>query len=142
MTKAKLLQLIHIASKQLRLDEDTYRQMLYAYSGKRSTRDMDIMQLSRVLDAMKQRGWKVKPAKSAKAPIIKTDELPQIKKLRALWLTLADNGAVRDRSEKALLAWVKRETGIDNLQWLSNDDASQSIEKLKKWLNRVTRKKP
>lgn len=54
---------------------------------------------------------------------------------------MASMGIVRDSSEQALAQWVKRETGIDSLQWLNSAQASRVIEKLKKWQHRVTRKK-
>ncbi len=48
---------------------------------------------------------------------------------------------VHNSSEQALANWVKCETDIDGLQWLDLDQTSSIIEKLKKWQNRVTRKK-
>ncbi len=55
---------------------------------------------------------------------------------------MAAAGIVRDRSEQALARWVKRETGISALRWLSNEQASGVIEKLKKWQHRATGRKP
>ncbi|WP_251280533.1 regulatory protein GemA, partial [Enterobacter hormaechei] len=57
--------------------------------------------------------------------------------IRALWLEMAAAGIVRDSSEQALALWVKRETGISALRWLSNEQASSVIEKLKKWQRRA-----
>ncbi|CAM3726419.1 MULTISPECIES: gp16 family protein [Xenorhabdus] len=140
MTRQKLIQLIHIARSNLKLDEDTYRQMLLSETKKTSTRDMDIPQLTRVLETMKKRGFKIKPAKKSETSR-RLDSHPQSKKIRALWLEMASMGIVRDSSEQALAQWVKRETGIDSLQWLNSAQASRVIEKLKKWQHRVTRKK-
>ncbi|WP_448511732.1 gp16 family protein [Photorhabdus laumondii] len=140
MAKRKLIQLIHIARSDLKLDEDTYRQMLLSETGKASTREMDIPQLTRVLEAMKTRGFKIKSFRKSKTshPL---DSHPQSKKIRALWLEMASIGIVRNGSEQALAHWIKRKTNIDGLQWLDSDQASSIIEKLKKWQNRVTRKK-
>lgn len=135
MSKNKLIQLIHIAKSQLAIDDDTYRQMLLSTSGKQSTRQCTLSQLQTVLDALKARGFSVKPVK--KAGSVKPDSAPQSKKIRSLWLTLADAGLVRDSSEDALARWVKRETGVEALQWLDNQQASQCIEKLKRWLARA-----
>ncbi len=114
--------------------------MLLAETGKASTREMDIPQLTRVLEAMKKRGFKIQSFRKSKKsrPL---DRHPQSKKIRALWLEMASIGIVRNSSEQALAHWVKRETNIDGLQWLDSDQASSIIEKLKKWQNRVTRKK-
>ncbi|NPE59254.1 regulatory protein GemA [Dickeya dadantii] len=132
MNKTQLIKLIHIAKRDLRLDDDTYRQVLTNTTKKNSTRDMTVPQLIVVLEAMKRRGFKVKPAKKAVTGR-KLDDAPQSRKIRSLWLEMADKGIVRDRSEAALAAFVRRETGIDGLQWLNSEQASHVIEKLKKW---------
>ncbi|WP_225087463.1 gp16 family protein [Pectobacterium colocasium] len=136
MTKNQLIKLIHIAKRDLQLDDDTYRQLLITVTGKSSTRDMVVPQLDTVLNAMKKRGFKIKAAKKASStrPL---DDSPQSRKIRSLWLEMADAGIIRDRSEVALARWVKRETGIDSLQWLNSEQASAIIEKLKQWQRRV-----
>lgn len=136
MNKHRLIQLIHIARSDLRMDEDTYRQMLQELTGKASTKGMDVTQLNRVMESMKSKGFRVKPAGKAKSAI-PMDSHPQSKKIRALWLEMASMGIVRDSSEQALTLWVKRETGISALRWLSNEQASSVIEKLKKWQRRA-----
>ncbi|AIA72716.1 putative phage regluatory protein [Pectobacterium atrosepticum SCRI1043] len=136
MTKNQLIKLIHIAKRDLQLDDDTYRQLLITVTGKTSTRDMTVPQLDNVLSAMKKRGFKIKAAKKANSsrPL---DDSPQSRKIRSLWLEMADAGIIRDRSEAALARWVKRETGVDSLQWLNSEQASIIIEKLKQWQRRV-----
>ena len=136
MTKQRLIQLIHIARSDLQMDEDTYRQMLQGLTGTASTKGMDLPQLTKVLDSMKKKGFRVKPAGNAKTGIA-LDDHPQSRKIRALWLDMATAGVIRDSSEQALALWVKRETGISALRWLSNEQASSVIEKLKKWQRRA-----
>ncbi|HDJ1975263.1 TPA: regulatory protein GemA [Salmonella enterica subsp. enterica] len=136
MNKQRLIQLIHIARSNLQMDEDTYRQMLQGLTGKASTKGMDTTQLNRVLESMKKKGFRIKPAGKAKSGL-PLDNHPQSKKIRALWLEMADAGIVRDRSEKALSLWVQRETEISALRWLNNEQASHVIEKLKKWQRRA-----
>ncbi|EDQ2491950.1 regulatory protein GemA [Salmonella enterica subsp. enterica] len=135
MNRAALIKTIHIGKKQLGLDTDTYRQMLLSVTGINSAGDMNLTQLKKVLDAMRARGFVVRPGKKARSsrPLVDT---PQVKKLRALWLEMHQQGKVRDSSEVALQAWVKRETGVDKLQWLEPGMASLCIEKLKKWQKR------
>lgn len=140
MTKQQLTRLIHIARNNLKMDEDTYRQMLQGLTGTASTRGMDIPQLTQVLESMKKKGFRIKPAGKVK-PGLPLDNHPQSKKIRALWLEMAAAGIVRDSSEQALELWIHRETGISALRWLSNEEASSVIEKLKKWQHRVTRVK-
>ncbi|EHF4787286.1 regulatory protein GemA [Salmonella enterica] len=135
MERGKLIQLIHIAKNKLGIDTDTYRQMLLSITGVTSTSTMNPGQLKKVLNVMKDKGFRVKPAAKARSsrPLVDT---PQVKKLRALWLEMHQQGKVRDSSEVALQAWVKRETGVDKLQWLEPGMASLCIEKLKKWQKR------
>ncbi|ECH9341110.1 regulatory protein GemA [Salmonella enterica subsp. diarizonae] len=139
INRVKLIQLIHIAKSQMGMDADTYRQMLLSVTGKTSTSDMNPGQLNKVLAAMKAKGFVVKPSSKARTTRQLAD-FPQAKKLRALWLEMYAQGFVRDSSEEALRRWVKRETGVDGLQWLESDKASEAIEKLKKWQERELKK--
>ncbi|EQB6689919.1 gp16 family protein [Salmonella enterica subsp. enterica serovar Newport] len=135
MKRSNIIQLIHIAKSQMGMDIDTYRQMLLSITGKTSTSDMNPGQLNKVLAAMKGKGFVVKPSSKARTTRPLAD-YPQAKKLRALWLEMYAQGIVRDSSEEALRRWVKRETGVDGLQWLKPETASLCIEKLKKWQKR------
>lgn len=134
MTKQRFIQLIHIARSDLQMDEDTYRQMLHGLTGKASTKGMDTTQLNRVLDWLKRCGFRVRSSGGKGARTTrKLADYPQAKKLRALWLDMHARGIVRDSSEAALSRWLKRETGVDRIEWLTGTQASRAIEKLKKW---------
>ncbi|HGA5503416.1 TPA: gp16 family protein [Salmonella enterica subsp. enterica serovar Potsdam] len=139
MERGKLIQLIHVAKGKLGMDTDTYRQMLLSITGETSTSGMNPGQLNKVLTAMKSKGFKVRPAHKAKTqrPLVDT---PQVKKLRALWLEMYAQGFVRDSAEAALQVWIKRETGVERLQWLEPVQASHCIEKLKRWKARELKK--
>lgn len=141
MSRQRLIQLIHIARNDLKMDEDTYRQMLQGLTGVASTKGMDITQLNRVMNSMKKKGFRIKPARKAKSHL-PLDSHPQSKKLRALWLEMASVGIIRDTSEQALARWVERETGISAIRWLSTEQASNVIERLKNWQCRAMRTKP
>lgn len=133
-SKPRLIQLIHVAKRDLGLDEDTYRHLLCETTKKESTRDMTIPQLERVISALKERGFVVKSKKSGSRAQAKD---PQSKKIRALWLELKTLGQLEDCSEAALAVYVKRITGVEALQWLNTAQASQLIETLKKWVKRI-----
>jgi phage gp16-like protein len=126
---------IHIAKHQLGWDDDTYRDMLWTVAQVKSASELDEAGRKNVIDYLKSHGWKSKPAPKAKQPRLADN--PQSKMIRALWFLLYKKGRVRDPSEKALMAWVKRMTGIDAAQWLSPSQASRVIESLKKWLERT-----
>lgn len=133
MNKGKLIQLIHVFKNKLAMDDETYRTMLVTMTGKTSTRDMEIVQLNSVIKTLKC-GSQVRSVCRRPAA-----SYPQAKKLRALWLNMYAAGIVRDRSDVALCAWLKRETGIDRIEWLMPDKASAAIEKLKQWQKRCQR---
>ncbi|WP_375640671.1 regulatory protein GemA, partial [Bartonella sp. MM55XZML] len=70
-------------------------------------------------------------------PNVKLLEGKYAKKLQALWIAGWNLGIIRDRSDKALLAFVKRQTGVDHIRFLrDSDDACRAIEALKGWLQR------
>lgn len=139
LTKPKLIQLIHIAKSQLHLDDDTYRAMLTANTGKNSTKDMTLTELRTVFEHLKTAGFKTTPSTATKkqAGKLRQADDDQSKLIRHLWLSLHDLGEVRDPRESALANYVKRQTGVQFLQWLKMEQASQVIEALKKWEMRI-----
>lgn len=67
--KKALMAKVHIAKKELRLDDDTYRDVLWRVTGKRSCSDMSIEQLQDVVKDMEKRGFVPKTApKHGKKP--------------------------------------------------------------------------
>jgi phage gp16-like protein len=137
----KLIQLIHVGKRDLALDEDAYRALLMGAGKHDSTAKMDLWQLNSVLQRMKDCGFKVRHSARGggkKAPPSRPlDQAAQSKMIRGLWLELHQIGAVRNPSEAALAAYVKRQTGVEALQWLSSEQASRVIEALKKWRARA-----
>ncbi|MBI5626095.1 MAG: regulatory protein GemA [Nitrosomonadales bacterium] len=129
--KKRDIQIIHIAKQQLAMDDDTYRAMLWAVARVKSSTELDFVGRRNVLDHLEACGFK-----RTKPHPRKLADDPQSKKIRALWLELHAAGKVRNPSESALAAFVKRQTGRDALQWLNKQEASSVIEELKKWLAR------
>ena len=139
-SRLRYIKMIHVARRELRMEDDTYRLMLSSMTGldgATSTADLSVPNLVRVLEQLKQKGFKPRPNKAGKRPKA-NDE--QSKKIRSLWLTLHDLGEVRDPSEAALANFVKSMTKVSALQWLSVHQASRVIENLKQWHHRVTNK--
>lgn len=134
MNRAKTIQLIHIARNKLEVSDDAYRVMLQNLTGKDSCSKMDDRQLANVLAHLRGRGFKIS-GKSREVPMA---DFPMGRKIWALWQDLAKAGLVRDKSQKALDAWLLGETGVARLIWLKQepDQAHQAIEKLKQWLSR------
>ncbi|UZE21815.1 regulatory protein GemA [Pseudomonas sp. B21-056] len=132
-----LIKLIHVARRELRMDDDTYRLMLASMKGldgATSTADLSVPNLLRVLEQLKRRGFTVRPSKTKQRPMAADG---QSKKMRSLWLALHGLGAVRDSSEEALAKFVLNMTGVAALQWLNGAQASRVIESLKQWQQRI-----
>ncbi|EOG3201313.1 gp16 family protein [Salmonella enterica] len=141
MDRASLITLIHVARRELRLDEDTYKDALRTATGKTSCRDMTQAELSRVLAAFGKRGFKVrsKPQNRALKPATVTA------KIRVIWRLMCAQGFLGSDSEAALNAWVRKQTasanggeGVANYQWLERESAlaSDVLERLKRWHRR------
>lgn len=135
--RLRLIKLIHVARRELQMDDDTYRLMLAGMKGlggATSTAKLTIANLQRVLEELKAKGFKVRPNGKEKRPAAAD---PSSRKIRSLWLTLRDLGALRDASEQALVKFVQGQTGAPALQWLTAEQASQVIEEMKKWIARI-----
>lgn len=141
-----LIAKIHIAKKQLCLDDETYRQLLAtAANGKSSCKDMAKYELENVLDVLKTKGFKPLKKKSTKRLSPKSGKAKhaEIDKIRAIWITMHKHGFLRDGSEDALDAYTKRMTvrlnkgiGLDAVNWLNPFLASRLLEVLKQWHKR------
>ena len=128
---SKLMGMIRVAKGQLGMDETMYRQFLQDTIGKRSLTGSTSKEQWRVVEELKVMGFQPRPIHKGKE--LPSD--PQAKKMRSLWLTMADCGVVRDRSEQALNSYVRRITG----QTLADATTKQCIvviETLKSWLDR------
>lgn len=147
--RTNLISKIHIAKKQLDMDDDTYRAFLNTAVKKDSCSKMSFSELHQVVEAMKKKGFKVKAKKSSdKAGAKKLSPVSKgrrIDKMRAIWISMAKAGHLNDGSETALLAWaqgeIRRQGGIPvhSLEWLEsqNNVVNKVLEQLKRWDVRV-----
>lgn len=122
---------IHIAKNDLGLDEDTYRAALWTIGRVKSAADLDFAGRRKLIEHFKSRGWK---SRRSKKPRAGAD--PLAGKILALWLELRDRSMIQDASDAALKSFIKRQTGVEAVQWLNNRQAHLVIEALKGWLNR------
>lgn len=144
---------IHIAKKDLAMDDAEYREILKAHTGKTSCSEMTLGELFKVEHYLKNTmGWKAKTRKTGNkrsSPTSREKEISKktmVDKLRALWIGMAREGLIRDGSENALEVWVQRMSarlnqgsGIQKVDWLnqSPDICWQLIENLKQWRKRL-----
>ena len=131
--RTALIKLIHVAKRELGrtvgLDELAYRDILRIVGKSESLAAMDVPAMERVLEHLKGKGFKVRPKAADRTQTVG----PQVGKVRALWLFLHALGEVRDPSERALAAYVKRIAKVDDLRWARPAALDALIETLKKW---------
>lgn len=123
---------IHVGLKQLGIDEDDARDLYERQTGQRSLRAMSPRQLDSVVGELRRLGFR-STSKGAR----KVLEGRFAKKLQALWIAAWNLGLVHNRDDSALIAFVKRQTGIDHVRFLRDaDDARKAVEALKAWMKR------
>jgi len=129
---------IHVAKKKLGLDEETYRSFLFATTGHRSAAELDDAQRTRVIELLRQRGFKRTSTGEKRQKRIANNS--QLGMIQALWRKLRYAGVLADPSERHLSAFVKKTIGIERPEWLSPEEAIKVIEAEKGWLARVVAK--
>lgn len=141
--RQRLYTLLQVGKQQLGWDDEFYYGIWLPMQGatknaegRYSATTLDIGKLTQAVETMKKAGFKVKATTDTSRRPLADDA--QSKKIRALWLYLHEAGAVRDPSEASLAAYIKRQTGVEALQWLNGAQASQVIEALKRWKKRVS----
>lgn len=106
---------IHIARKELGLDEDTYRQMIATVTGgKRSCADCSVSELYQVVHHLKERGFKARARKRVAQHPGKPhnlDNKPMLQKVEALLAELKAPWSYAD-------AIAKRQYKIERCAWL------------------------
>ena len=124
------LKIVHVARRALGLHEDDYRAMLERTTGQRSAKGLDDRQVDAFLAEAKAKGFR--PAATRPVP-----SGPYLAKAQKLWIAGYNLGCVHDRRDSALAHFVKRQCGVDHLNWVRDArDGSAVIEALKAWLAR------
>ncbi|WP_221800461.1 regulatory protein GemA [Oceanobacter mangrovi] len=144
---------LHIAKKEMNMSDDAYRSLLVRHGAPAadpSARNLQIKQIDAALQEMIGKGWqpkrrigagkKLSPQTSHKQP----GEATKADALRAVWISMAKAGYLRDRSDNALLAWVRKQSAcagkpIDAIEWINQDDtlANTLLHRLKGWRKRL-----
>jgi phage gp16-like protein len=140
----RLLKIVQVGRRELGLDEEDYRCLLESVTGARSAKGLSAAKLDAVIIAMKGLGFKVKGgaqvAGRRSPPSAAKVQAPEVRKVRAIWITMYNDGFVRDGSDDALGSYIKRMTananggaGISRPEWLTSAQAERVLEALKKW---------
>jgi len=137
---------IHIGATDRRLiqpgDDSAYRDMLWSIARVRSAAQLDAAGREAVLKHLRAVGWiDTSPPRRAGNHYQRGTPAALI---RWLWTQLANAGAVRDASDRALRRYIAQHASVaipapDELapQHLNRAQAHDVIEQLKRWLARV-----
>lgn len=146
-------QLLAIGKKELGWDDEFYYGIWLPMMGaskrneKYSASTLTDRELVAAVSDMRAKGFQIKPGKQANGNRQATPSQRtlagdgQSKKMRSLWIEMAEQGIVRDASEVALAKFVHGMTGVEALQWLTTQQASRVIENLKRWQKRELAKR-
>lgn len=111
-------------------EEDDRRDLYERITGKRRLREMTPAEKETVVAELRRLGFR------NAAPRRQLDG-PYAKKLQALWIAAWNLGLVRSREDAALVAFIRRQTGIDHPRFLRDPaSADKAVEALKAWLAR------
>lgn len=122
---------IYAGIRALGIAEEEDRRALYErVTGKRRLRDMSPREKAAITDELRRLGFRTAPRQRLLTG-------PYAKKLQALWIAGWNLGLIRDRKDTALVAFVRRQTGIDHPRFLVDPAAAAAaVEALKSWLTR------
>lgn len=151
----KLKRTIKTGMHALKMDDATYRDMLERVTmrvsgkAKNSIKNMSINELNAVVEEMRKKGFEPKRGKnkSGKDNSPRNEnQRPMIGKVQALWITMHQQGFIKDGSDNALNAFVRKRFNphrqkdkkplIINLFGTTDYELWQLIETLKSWQQR------
>lgn len=111
-------------------EEDDRRDLYERVTGKRRLREMTPADKDNVVGELRRLGFKHASGRRQLTG-------PFAKKLQALWIAAWNLGIAKSREDGALLAFVRRQTGIEDTRFLQDaKQAERVIEALKSWLAR------
>ena len=122
--RRKLQAAVHAEAAVQGMDADTRRALQRRLTGLASTASMGEADLRAVLSHLRNQRRMALP------------EGAQARMLRALWISAWHLGVVRDRSDRALAAWCRRQSGLSAARWMTPAHLRAAIEALRDWLAR------
>jgi len=125
VSRAGAIAKIHVAKKQLGLDDATYRAVLHRVTGQDSAARLNDVQLGNVIREFVRLGWKDGGSE------LRFGRTPTGRLIRILWRDVS-----REKSETALRSMIRRILGLADVvipepDILSVADASKVVEALK-----------
>ena len=111
MTARILQKQVHVACRDLGLDNDARRDLQLVACGKESMRDMDEADLRKVVDHLKSKGWKSGFKRDVKGSFKKAAPRADLRLVHVLWSKLGEAGELRDPTRKGLNSFVRTRFG-------------------------------
>jgi phage gp16-like protein len=139
MLTKKQITVLHVAKSRLCLDDETYRDILEANAGVRSAKNLDYKGFLAVMRHFEVCGFKRyetanrktgETGKQQNRPGMASDG--QIRKIKAVWLTLAGSYCVKGQEWKALRGFLNKRFGVSHENFLDQRKAWEVIEAIKK----------
>ena len=135
MSSAAQVKCIQTLRRKAGLDDADYRGFLVHHGGKASSKELSDIAADRVIGELRKLPGAGAPPKGRAAAATATG--PYAPLLQALWIAAWNLGLARSKDDAAMLAFVKRQTGLDHTRFLVDGElASRAIEGLKGWIAR------
>ncbi len=124
-TRNLQLSKIHIAKKDLGLDDETYRSLLARVAGVRSAKDLNPRQIGAVLAEFARLGWTSGPSKKhgRKAPVAAPDRAKLVGKIEAFLAEAKRSWAYAD-------GMAYRMFKVERVEWLDPDQLRKMVAAL------------
>lgn len=130
---------IHVGLKQLGIVDDDARDLYERVTRKRSLKLMTSNEHQAVISELRRLGFEPSNARSNGSRNALQGRFA--KQLQAYWIDLWNLGLVRDRTDAALITFVRRQTRIDDPKWvLDAATAAKAVEAMKGWMARPVNK--
>ncbi|UCD88496.1 MAG: regulatory protein GemA [Desulfobacterales bacterium] len=133
------LAIIHIAAKELGLDDEAYRKVLQTQAGVRSAKHLNHRGFRAVMKHFETRGFQ--PRSAARRPMpsnrARMATAGQIKKIYAQWATLEGCWYETGSFWKTLRGFLQKRFRVKHEKFLTLEKAGQVIEALKSIGSRI-----
>lgn len=140
--RTALIAKIHVAKKQMAMEDESYRALLRRITGKSSSAELSMGQLESVIKEFERLGFAGTVRKSRPAAKGGLPSDIQARKIRALWLNLYHLGELDNPAEEALIAYCRRMSGVESIEWMHSEQFDNVIRGLRGWLQRVDWQNP
>ncbi len=130
MPNIQLIKKIHVAIRQLGLDDETYRAVLSSEFGVRSSKDLDDRKALRLIRIFKEKGW-VSKCRPKKYDDQRGDAYSATPKQKRLIEVLWHNIYRGDSETRHLRQFLWNHFKVSDIRFLDRDKAHDAIEALK-----------